>query len=179
LSNKQQSKREDRDQKTQAANRADKNNRDNTQKNGWQGSSRGEDYRSTDLRASPMMAHLLDALEKGQDIGEYGRLTFVMVARHFLSEDELVKLLEKQPGMDETEARAQVLQVKARDYNPPKRERILQWMERQDFPICPDPEDPNGCNVYRELQFPDDIYEQINEFWEEKAAEPSEEQSED
>ena len=135
-----------------------------------------DDYRSTELRDSPMMAPLLDALEQGQDIGEYGRLTFVMVARHFLEEDELVRLLSNQPGMDDDFARAMVLQVKQRDYNPPKRERILQWQERQEFPICPDPEDPNGCNVYRELQFPDHIYEQINDFWTERAeAEESEE----
>jgi hypothetical protein len=166
LSNKDRFKQEARDQKQQDGSRAVKNNRAVRQNR-----SRGEDYRSTNLRDSPMMAHLLGALEKGQDIGEYGRLTFVMVARHFLSEDELVKLLEKQPGMDEKEARAQVSQVKARDYNPPKRERILQWMERQEFPICPNPDDPNGCNVYRDLQFPDRIYEQIDDYWEEKAGE--------
>jgi hypothetical protein len=37
------------------------------------------DTRSDNLRDSPMMAHLLDALEAGQDVGHYGRLTFVMV----------------------------------------------------------------------------------------------------
>jgi hypothetical protein len=173
LSNKEQSKREsaghkehDRDQKQQDNKRADKNNRSVQQNNG-----NGDEYRSTDLRDSPMMAYLLDALEKGQDIGHFGRLTFVMVARFFLPDDEIVKLLEKQPGVEEKEVRAQLLQVKARDYNPPKRERILQWMEQQDFPICPNPEDPNSCNVYRELQFPEEIYNNINEFWEEKAEE--------
>jgi hypothetical protein len=129
----------------------------------------GGDGRSTDLRDSPMMAHLLDALEAGTDIGHYGRLTFAMVARHFLDEEELVRLLAAQPGEDETKARALVLQVKGHDYNPPKRERILQWQAQQEFPICPNPDDPNSCNVYRELRFPDGIYEQINEFWEEKA----------
>lgn len=126
--------------------------------------------RSTDLKDSPMMAHLMDALEQGQDIGHYGRLTFVMVAHHFLKEEEIEKLLTGQPEMDETAIRALIAQVKERDYNPPKRERILEWMQRQEFPICPDPDDPNACNVYRELQFPDKIYEQINEFWEEKAS---------
>lgn len=124
--------------------------------------------RSTDLRDSPMMAHLLDALEQGQDIGHYGRLTFVMIARHFLDDAEMEKLLTGQPEMDETGIRAMIAQVKERDYNPPKRERILEWMQRQEFPICPDTDDPNGCNVYRDLQFPERIYEQINEFWEEK-----------
>lgn len=131
----------------------------------------GESYRSTDLHSSPMMAHLLDALEQGQDIGEYGRLTFVMVARHFLNDDEMLSLMAGQPDLEEKDIRAMITQVKERDYSPPKRERILQWMERQDFPICPDADDPNACNVYRELQFPDRIYEQINEFWEEKAGE--------
>ena len=32
------------------------------------------DGRSGDLRDSPMMAHLLDALEAGTDVGHYGRL---------------------------------------------------------------------------------------------------------
>ena len=125
--------------------------------------------RGTDLRASPMMAHLLDALESGTDIGHYGRLTFAMVARHFLPEAELVRLLASQPGQSEEEARSLVRQVQERDYSPPKRERILAWQARQDFPICPTPDDPQACNVYRELQFPDAVYEHIEEFWEEKA----------
>ncbi len=41
-----------------------------------------------------MMAHLMDALSQGEDIGHYGRLVFVMVARHFLSEDQLFKQLK-------------------------------------------------------------------------------------
>jgi hypothetical protein len=62
-----------------------------------------------------------------------------------------------------------VLQVKGHDYNPPKRERILEWQAQQDFPICPDADDPGACNVYRELRFPGNVYENIGEFWEEKA----------
>jgi hypothetical protein len=34
-----------------------------------------------DLRQSTMMLHLLDALDRGEDIGHYGRLVFAMVAR--------------------------------------------------------------------------------------------------
>ena len=127
------------------------------------------DGRSGDLRDSPMMAHLLDALEAGTDIGHYGRLTFAMVARHFLGEDELVRLLANQPGEDETSARALLLQVQGRDYNPPRRERILEWQSQQDFPICPTPEDPGSCNVYSELRFPEGIYDNINEFYQEQA----------
>ena len=133
------------------------------------GSSRADDGRSTNLRDSAMMAHLMDALEGGKDIGHYGRLTFAMIARHFLEEDELVRLLGNQPDQDETKARALVLQVQGRDYNPPKRERILEWQSQQDFPICPTPDDPNSCNVYSELQFPEGIYDSIGEFWEEQA----------
>jgi hypothetical protein len=128
-----------------------------------------DDGRSTDLRDSPMMAHLLDALDAGTDIGHYGRLTFAMIARHFLDEDELVRLLAAQPGQDEEKARALVLQVKGHGYSPPTRERISQWQAQQDFPICPNPEDPNSGNVYKELRFPDEVYERIGEFWEEKA----------
>ena len=43
-----------------------------------------------ELRRSPMMCHLLDALEAGTDIGEYGRLTVAMVAHHFVDPDQLV-----------------------------------------------------------------------------------------
>src|SRR5437660_8709570 len=97
------------------------------------------DDRGSTLRASPMMAHLLDALEAGTDVGHYGRLTFVIIARHFMDEEEMVKLLAGQPDQDETTARALVMQVKAKDYCPPKRDRILQWQAQQDFPIIPNP----------------------------------------
>jgi hypothetical protein len=127
------------------------------------------DPRSTDLRASPMMAHLLDALDEGKDVGHYGRLVFAMVARHFLDEEEIIKLLADQPDQSEQTARSLLLQVQGRDYNPPKRDRILEWQAQQDFPICPDVDDPQACNVYRELRFPDDVYESIGEFWEERA----------
>ncbi|HYP39077.1 MAG TPA: hypothetical protein VEX13_01855 [Chloroflexia bacterium] len=133
------------------------------------GSTPADDGRSTNLRDSVMMAHLLDALEAGKDIGHYGRLTFAMIARHFMEEDELVRLLGNQPDQDETKARALVLQVQGRDYNPPKRDRILEWQAQQDFPICPTPDDPNSCNVYSELQFPEGVYDSIGEFWEEQA----------
>src|SRR5689334_12383433 len=92
---------------------------------------------SDNLRDSPMMAHLLDALEDGKDVGHYGRLVFAMVARHFMDEAKLVKLLAKQPDQDEAQAEALVRQVVARDYNPPRRERIIEWQGQQDFQICP------------------------------------------
>ena len=123
-----------------------------------------------ELRKSAMMRHLLDALEAGTDVGEYGRLAFAMIARHFLSDDQIVGLLTDQPELDETKARALVMQVEQRGYNPPKREKILQWQAKQEFPICPDPENPGACNVYRELDLPESVFEQINQFWEERAA---------
>ena len=123
----------------------------------------------SELRQSPMMVHLLEALETGTDIGHYGRLTFAMVARHFLEAEELVALLSSQPGMDEKAARMLVMQVQDRDYNPPKREKVLEWQAQQDFPICPTPDDPTSCNVYRDLQFPDGVYEHVEQFYEERA----------
>ena len=58
-----------------------------------------------DLRQSAMMSHLLDALDRGEDIGHYGRLAFAMVARHFLTEDELIEQLMKDRDCDEQKAR--------------------------------------------------------------------------
>lgn len=122
-----------------------------------------------ELRKSKMMVHLMDALDDGQDIGHYGRLTFAMVARHFLEETELIEWLQKDRDFNEAEAKALVLQVQGKDYNPPKRVRILEWQQKQDFPICPTPDDPDACNVYQDLQFPDHVYENISGYYEHKA----------
>ena len=122
-----------------------------------------------DLRKNDMMAHLVDSLEAGKDIGQYGRLVFAMVARHFLSENELVKLLTEDRNFDEADARRLVTQVQSRDYNPPKRERILQYLEEQKFPICPNAGDPDACNVYKDLTFPEGVYAKINEYYQQKA----------
>jgi hypothetical protein len=121
-----------------------------------------------DLRQSPLMAHLLDALGRGEDIGHYGRLTFAIIAHRFLDRDALVDWLRKDPDVDETKAKALVQQVEARNYNPPSRARILEWQAQQDFPICPDPDDPNACNPYRELVMPPDVLEDIEEFREQQ-----------
>lgn len=117
-----------------------------------------------------MLAHLLDALEAGTDIGHYGRLVVAMVGHHFLDDDALVDLLAQDQDFSVDDARALVLQVRERDYNPPRRERILEWQKQQDFPICPTPDDPRACNVYSDLHFPDGVYEDIQEFYEERAA---------
>lgn len=122
-----------------------------------------------ELRKSEMMAHRLDALDDGKDIGHYGRLTFAMVARHFLDEDELITCLQKDRDFSDADAKALVLQVQGKDYNPPKRDRILEWQQQQDFPICPTPDDPDACNVYKALHFPDHVYEHISNYYEHKA----------
>lgn len=119
-----------------------------------------------DLRQEPMMAHLLDSLEAGADIGHYGRLVFAMIARYFMGEEEVIGLMTKDPGFDEEQARGLLAQIDARGYNPPRRERILEWMRKQEFPICPFPDDRSQCNVYRNLEFPEEVYRKIDEFYE-------------
>ena len=121
-----------------------------------------------DLRQSPMMSNMLDALDNGEDIGHYGRLVFAMIGRHFVSNDELVELLTKDHDADEQEIRAMVQQVEDKGYSPPRREKILEFQNQQDFQICPNPDDPDSCNVYNELQFPDGVYESIQEYQEKR-----------
>ncbi|MGI8959566.1 MAG: hypothetical protein ACR2IV_07375 [Bryobacteraceae bacterium] len=119
-----------------------------------------------DLRQSAMMAHLLDALDRGEDIDHYGRLVFAMVAHHFLTEEEVIEQLMKDRDCDEQKTRGLVKQVEARGYNPPKRERILEWMQQQDFPICESAGDGEACNVYKSLNFPREVYEKISSYYE-------------
>lgn len=122
-----------------------------------------------ELGKNSMMAHLLGALRQGRDLGHYGRLVFVMVSRYFLNEDEIVELLMQDRDCDESKARTLIAQVNARGYNPPKRERIIEWMNKQDFPICPNPGDPRACNIYKDLDLPREVYEQIANFYERDA----------
>lgn len=126
-----------------------------------------------ELKQNQMMTHLLDALDQEQSIGHYGRLVFAMISRHFISEQELIQYLQQDPDCSEGEAKALVKQVEGKDYNPPKRDRILEWQQQQDFPICPNPDDPDSCNVYRDLKFPDHVYEHITNYYEQKAGEGS------
>lgn len=122
-----------------------------------------------DLRQSSMMSHMLDALDRGEDIGHYGRLTFTMIGRYFMSNEELVEYLTKDGDTDENKARGLVQQVSEKGYNPPRRERILEWQSQQDFDICPNPDDPDACNIYNELEMPDEVYEDIEQYREEKS----------
>lgn len=122
-----------------------------------------------ELRNDSMMAHLIDSLEAGKNVGHYGRLVFAMVARHFLSDDEVLSLLTKDPDFSPEQAQLMLRQVEGRDYSPPKRERILEWQSEQEFPILPHPEDPDCGNLYRNLKFPDRVYEHIGQYQEKKA----------
>jgi hypothetical protein len=122
------------------------------------------------LRRNGMMAHLLDALDDNKDIGHYGRFVFATVARHFLSEDDLLGLLARDEDFSEGEARRLVQDVNERDYSPPGRDKILEFQSKQDFSILPDTDDPDAGNVYRDLEFPDRVYEHISEYREEQEA---------
>ena len=123
-----------------------------------------------EMRKDSMMAHLLDSLEAGKDIGHYGRLVFAMVARHFMPHEELLRWLSRDSDFEPAAAEALLRQVEGRDYNPPKRDRILEWQSQQEFPILPNPEDPDCGNLYRNLKFPDSIYDHIGHYQEQKAA---------
>ena len=121
-----------------------------------------------ELRQSPTMARLLDAMEGGTDIGHYGQFTFATVARHFMKEEDVVRLLARQPDMDEPKAQALLLHVHERGYNPPHRERILEHQSQGGFQIIANPQDPDSGNLYRELQFPEAVYNDISHYYEEK-----------
>src|SRR5438105_2381911 len=78
----------------------------------------------------------------------------------------------KRDGRERGEARAETNMRAARDGRDadwPERERVLEWQAQQAFPICPDPDEPTARNVYRELRFPDHIYENIDEYWTQSA----------
>ncbi|MFL6428652.1 MAG: hypothetical protein ACJ71S_10445 [Acidobacteriaceae bacterium] len=123
-----------------------------------------------ELRKDSMMSHLLDSLNHGKDIGHYGRLVFAMVARHFMPEEEVISWLMRDKDFSDAQAKAMLTQVAGHDYNPPRRERILEWQAQQEFPILPHPEDPDCGNVYRNLKFPDSIYGHIEQYQEQKAS---------
>lgn len=122
-----------------------------------------------ELHKNGMMDHLLTSLDEGKDIGHYGRLVFAMVSRYFLSKDEVVAYLAKDPDFSKEDALALYGQVISRGYSPPRRERVLEWQKEQNFPICPNPDDPDACNVYSDLQFPDEVYGSITDYYEKKA----------
>ena len=121
-----------------------------------------------ELRKDPMMAHLLDSLNAGADVGHYGRLVFAMVARHFLPHEEVLGYLMKDADFGEEQAAAMLRQVEGRDYNPPKRDRLMEWQSEQEFQFM-DVHDPDSGNLYRNLKFPQEIYQHIGHYQEAKS----------
>ena len=122
------------------------------------------------LRQDSMTSPLLDSLAAGKDIGHYGRLVFAMIARHFLSDDEVIAELTKDEDFSVDQAVAMLRQVEGHDYSPPRRERIMEWQAEQEFLIVPEPNDPDCGNVYRSLRFPTETYHHIEHYQEEKAS---------
>jgi hypothetical protein len=122
------------------------------------------------LEKNPMMDHLLSALDDGKDIGHYGRLTFAIVGRHFMEPDDLASTLADDKDCSESEAKALVHQVMAADYSPPGPSKIRKWQSEQDFPLVPEGSDiTDDANVYQDLTFPDEVYDKISAYHEEKA----------
>ncbi len=124
----------------------------------------------SEIETDPMMARLTNDLAAGTDIGHYGRLVFAMVARHFATEDELVAALANDHDFSNEQAQVLVREVIEAGYSPPKREKILDFSSRQDYPIIENPQDPDLGNVYKSLRFPDDVYEHIEHYRESKIA---------
>ena len=122
----------------------------------------------SELRKDSMMAHLLDSLADAKDIGHYGRLVFAMVARHFMPHDEVLAWLTRDRDFSEDQARVMLKQVEGRDYNPPRRDRIMEWQAQQEFPIIPAADDPDCGNLYRNLKFPGQVYQHIEGYQEAK-----------
>jgi hypothetical protein len=91
-----------------------------------------------------------------------------MIARHFLSHQEMLAELTKDPDFNEEQARVMLNQVEDRDYSPPRRERIVEWQAQQEFPILPSLDDPDCGSVYRSLHFPEKTYKHITEYQEER-----------
>ena len=122
------------------------------------------------LKKNHMMRHLAESLEDGKDIGHYGRLTFAMIARHFMRDEDLAKYLAQDKDEDLSEAKALVHQVESADYSPPGPQKIKKWDSEQDFPILPeDHPTTDDANVYQDLDFPPHVYDKISHYHEEQA----------
>eukprot|EP00026_Physarum_polycephalum_P010157 Phypoly_transcript_10309.p1 GENE.Phypoly_transcript_10309~~Phypoly_transcript_10309.p1 ORF type:complete len:343 (+),score=53.94 Phypoly_transcript_10309:109-1137(+) len=117
------------------------------------------------VRKDAMMSYLMDSLNVGQHIGHYGCLVFVMVAHHFMTETAVINYLLKDPAMSPTQAKSLYDQVVAHDYNPPRREKILEFQTHQAFPIIPNTANQDFGNVYKDLRFPDHVYEHIAAYY--------------
>lgn len=129
----------------------------------------GRVVQAEDLRKSPMMAKLWDDLQNKVDIGHFGRLVFTIIARHYLSEDELIRLLAN--NLEVEDAQVLLLEVNERNYNPPRPSVIRKWQLRQAYRIIPPDQEHNLAwgNVYAELKLPQEIYDQVGGFYKEQA----------
>ena len=117
------------------------------------------------LRKNKMMSRLLDALEAGDDIGHYGRLTFAMVACWLMDEKDVIKWLVNDDDFDYEEAQTMVQQVRSQGYSPPRPAKIRDWDTQQDFKILPEEFHPDDdANVYRDLDFPQELYDHIQDY---------------
>ncbi len=121
-----------------------------------------------ELRSDRMMSRLLDDLQAGTDIGHYGRLVFAMIGRHFAGEDELVRALANDHDFSEDKARVMVREVVEAGYSPPKRDKIVDFQSRQDYAIIENLDDADLGNVYKDLRFPDEVYQHIEHYREQK-----------
>ena len=107
------------------------------------------------LRKNDMTAHLMDALDRGEDIGHYGRLVFVMVGRHFMDEDELVRHLKQRGGHGRGEGPGGWSSSgPVRHHNPPKRERIMEWQAPAGLPHLPPRLRPRRLQRLQEPEIP-------------------------
>lgn len=117
------------------------------------------------LRQNRMMKRLIDALDDSTDIGHYGRLTFAMVAVYVMDAGDVTELLSNDHDFPREEAEVMVKQVKSKGYSPPTPEKIRAWDQQQDFQILPAEFDPaDDANVYRDLDFPPEVYDGIREY---------------
>lgn len=121
------------------------------------------------MMSSPTIRRLVEAAEAGEDIGHYGELTLAIVGRYFMSDADLVDLLSRCVEMDRKKAAGLVHQVKEGDYSPPRRETLVHWSSEQQFNLI-NVKDPDSGNLYRELTFPDQVYEHIRHYHEDKAS---------
>ncbi|PYE51877.1 hypothetical protein [Deinococcus yavapaiensis] len=112
------------------------------------------------LKSNRFMAHLVGALEMGQDIGPYGRKIFATVAQYFLSADDTLMLLKRNLG--EQEAREVMKSVEGEP--PPRRGKVVEYTKRQNFPILPNNHDAHLDDLYAGLTFPPEIQARIPKF---------------
>ena len=107
-----------------------------------------------DLRRTPCLDRMILALDRGMDIGVGGLEAFVRIAHHFISEDKLVEVLQRQPGMDVLSARSYLERVVQEHPDPPTCAEVLVWQateaKLQFCPFCRD----GGCGQYLQTVLP-------------------------